>query len=110
MNKFTVGKLVEQSGRTYVISQGYTPYESTGETPLEVTFQDEVQYLDGFQYGPHVRTVEGFDGIFKGTETSTGEEVTFINGVVRGPRGGISKTWFIMYPDRVHYANPQTVR
>ena len=110
MNKFTVGKLVEQSGRKYVISQGYTPYESTGETPLEVKFQEEVQYLDGFQYGYDVRVVEGFEGTFKGTETNTGEEVTFIRGIVRGPRGGYSNTWFIMYPDRVHYGNPKVVR
>ncbi len=106
MNKFTVGKLVEQSGRKYVISQGYTPYESTGETPLEAKSQEDVQYLDGFQYGYDVRV----EGTFKCTETNTGEEVTFIRGIVCGPRGGYSKTWFTMYPDRVHYGNPRVVR
>lgn len=110
MKKFKTGSLVEQSGQKFLITQGWTPYEYTDDTTFLQEFNDLVIDLDGFQYGPEVRCVTEFVGTFKGTETETGDEVTFLRGVVTGPRGGTSKTWFVMYPDQVCYGNPQTVR
>jgi hypothetical protein len=110
MLKFKEGSLVKsvKNGEPLVITHGYQEWtDDDCDTQVSNTLHENVEFLDGFQYGQ--RSIESILGSVKCVDSKTGEEYTFTKTQIMGPRGGTSEMWFMVGSDRVYYGNPTRV-
>lgn len=110
MVKFKVGSLVKsvKDGEPLIVTREYQEcVEDDFDPQVYNTLQDNIDFLDGFQYGQ--RSIESILGSVKCVDSKTGEEFTFTRTQVFGPRGGLTNMWFMVGTDRVYYGNPTRV-